>query len=134
MLERPHDRTHDRTGDERASDGSRDPARDEPARPPRAGLRSAPCPRCALTTTHTGDACTRCLARAEHRKIGLLWLVLAAPLLLVGLSALRSVPRWPPPWDHRGSATLGIALVLGGLIAGARGLRGVVAGRSPDGS
>lgn len=94
--------------------------------------RAARCPRCDLTTTHAGDACTRCLVRRENRRIGALWLALAAPLLVAGAWVLTTIPRWPPPWSHRGSAGLALLLTLGGLVLGARGLRGLALGRSPD--
>lgn len=110
---------------ERPRDDRREPSRE-------GGLRSAPCPRCGVTTTHTGDACTSCLRRAENRKNGALWLALAAPLLFSGLWGLSTVPGWPPPSNHRGSFGLALLLVLGGVALGARGLRGVVLGRSPD--
>ena len=115
-----------------------DAARERPRDPHRRqsaateGLRAAPCPRCGVTTTHTGDACTGCLRRAENRKAGALWLALAAPLLVAGLWGMSTVPGWPPPSNHRGSAGLAMLLVLGGLVLGARGLRGLVLGRSPD--
>lgn len=97
------------------------------------GLGSAHCPRCQGTTTHAGDACTGCLARAENRRIGALWLALGVPLLLVGLAAVRSVPSyWPPPHAHRSSLGLGLLLLLAGAVVAGRGLRALLRGRSPD--
>lgn len=104
-----------------------------PVEPRERGLAAAYCPRCQGTTTHAGEACVGCLTRAENRRHGWLWLALGAPLLLLGLAALRSLPSfWPVPHAHRSSLALGLLLLLAGAFLAGRGLRAIVRGRSPD--
>lgn len=99
----------------------------------RRGPAGAYCARCEGTTTHAGDVCVGCLARAENRRIGLVWLGLGVPVLLLAAAAIRSVPlAWPWTRNDRSMAGLALLLLLAGCYVAGRGLRAVLRGRSPD--